>query len=242
MQASARARLFVLFLDTYHVEIAGSHNIRRPLVDALDRVIGPDDLVGVMTPDMSPTDIAFARKTTTIDGFLTRYWNWGERDQIRHPEPEDQEYAACYPNSADGSCADQNGIAAEMIDRRHEKRTLDALVDLARFLRGAREERKAILAITDGWLLFDADQSLTRPLSCQGVPGPAAYGRGGVEATTTDANIALGRINKDYFFGGEITADMGAVEAALGRIAQKLGVSPAEAARGIVRIAIAKTS
>jgi VWFA-related protein len=173
MQASARARLFVLFLDTYHVEIAGSHNIRRPLVDALDRVIGPDDLVGVMTPDMSPTDIAFARKTTTIDGFLTRYWNWGERDQIRHPEPEDQEYAACYPNSADGSCADQNGIAAEMIDRRHEKRTLDALVDLARFLRGAREERKAILAITDGWLLFHADQSLTRPLSCQGVPGPA---------------------------------------------------------------------
>jgi hypothetical protein len=70
MQASARARLFVLFLDTYHVEIAGSHNIRRPLVDALDRVIGPDDLVGVMTPDMSPTDITFARKTTTIDGIL----------------------------------------------------------------------------------------------------------------------------------------------------------------------------
>ena len=75
------------------------------------------------------------------------------------------------------------------------------------------------------------------PQSAGALPGPAAYGRGGVEATTTDANIALGRINKDYFFGGEITADMGAVEAALGRIAQKLGVSPAEAARGIVRIA-----
>jgi VWFA-related protein len=173
MQENARARLFVLFLDTYHVEMAGSHNIRQPLVDALDRVIGPDDLVGVMTPDMSPTDIAFARKTTTIDGFLTRYWNWGERDQIRHQEPEDQEYAACYPNWREGPCTDQNGIAAEMIDRRHEKRTLDALVNLAGFLRGAREERKAILAITDGWLLFHPDQSLTRPLNCQGVPGAA---------------------------------------------------------------------
>jgi N-methylhydantoinase A len=75
------------------------------------------------------------------------------------------------------------------------------------------------------------------PQSAGALPGPAAYGRGGVEATTTDANIALGRINKDYFFGGEITADMGAVEAALGRVAQKLGVSPIEAARGIVRIA-----
>ncbi len=39
-------------------------------------------------------------------------------------------------------------------------------------------------------------------------PGPAAYGRGGTEATTTDANLALGRINRDYFCGGEIEADM----------------------------------
>ena len=168
MQESSRARLFVLFLDTYHVEMAGSRNIRKPLVDALDRVIGPDDLVGVMTPDMSPTDITFARKTTTIDGILAR--SWGERDQINHPEPEDQEYGACYPNESFG-CADQNGIAAEMIDRRHEKRSLDALVALTRFLRGVREERKAILAITAGWLLFRPDESLMRPLTCQGVPG-----------------------------------------------------------------------
>ncbi|HEY3624170.1 MAG TPA: hydantoinase/oxoprolinase family protein [Roseiarcus sp.] len=75
------------------------------------------------------------------------------------------------------------------------------------------------------------------PQSAGAVPGPAAYGQGGVEATTTDANIALGRINKDYFFGGEIKADMAAVEAALGHIAAKLTVSPIEAARGIVRIA-----
>ena len=75
------------------------------------------------------------------------------------------------------------------------------------------------------------------PQSAGAIPGPAAYGLGGVEATTTDANIALGRINKDYFFGGEIKADMQAVDAALGRVAEKLGVTPIEAARGIVRIA-----
>ena len=70
------------------------------------------------------------------------------------------------------------------------------------------------------------------------VPGPAAYGSGGAEATTTDANIALGRINKDYFFGGEIKADMrrgrGSARPAS---REKLGVSAIEAARGIVRIA-----
>jgi N-methylhydantoinase A len=75
------------------------------------------------------------------------------------------------------------------------------------------------------------------PQSAGALPGPAAYGRGGTEATTTDANIVLGRINKDYFFGGEITVDMNAVDTTLGLVAQKLGVSPIEAARGIVRIA-----
>jgi N-methylhydantoinase A len=75
------------------------------------------------------------------------------------------------------------------------------------------------------------------PQSAGAAPGPAAYGRGGTEATTTDANIALGRINRDYFCGGEIEADMDAVDRALGAIAERLGVEPADAARGIVRIA-----
>src|SRR5882672_1239772 len=175
MAESSRARIFVLFLDTYHVDVAASHNIRKPLVDALDRLIGPDDLVAVMTPEMSATDIAFARKTKTIDGFLTRYWHWGERDRMIPPDPEDQQYGSCYPNSSrpDDPCSDQNGIAAEMIDRRHERRALDALSDLVRFLGGVREERKAVLAITNGWLLYRPNRSLSRPLKCHGVPtGP----------------------------------------------------------------------
>ena len=75
------------------------------------------------------------------------------------------------------------------------------------------------------------------PQSAGAMPGPAAYSRGGTQATTTDANLALGRINKDYFVGGAITADMGAVETALGALGGKLGMSQAEVARGIVRIA-----
>jgi VWFA-related protein len=175
MAQASRARLIVIFLDTYHVEIDGSRAIRKPLVDALDKLIGPDDLVAVMTPEMSASDITFARKTTTIDGFLTRYWHWGERSRLIPADPVDEEYGACYPNrSVEIGCADQNGIAAEMIDRRHEKLTLDALDDLVGYLRGVREERKAILAISDGWLLFRPDENLARPLKCQGVPtGPA---------------------------------------------------------------------
>jgi N-methylhydantoinase A len=75
------------------------------------------------------------------------------------------------------------------------------------------------------------------PQSAGAQPGPAAYGRGGTEATTTDANLALGRINPDWFCGGEIEADMDAVNRSLDAIAEQLGVDRAEAARGVVRIA-----
>lgn len=75
------------------------------------------------------------------------------------------------------------------------------------------------------------------PQSAGASPGPAAYGRGGDNATTTDANLWLGRINKDYFCGGEVVADMAATEAAMKQVGDRLGISTDEAARGIIRIA-----
>jgi len=75
------------------------------------------------------------------------------------------------------------------------------------------------------------------PQSAGAMPGPAAYGRGGDKATTTDANLWLGRINRDYFCGGEIDADMEAAGKAIKAVGEKLGVDADEAARGIIRIA-----
>ncbi len=75
------------------------------------------------------------------------------------------------------------------------------------------------------------------PQSAGALPGPAAYGRGGTEATTTDANLWLGRINRDYFCGGTLQADMAAVEEAIGSLGAKLKVGPDQAAEGIIRIA-----
>ena len=158
MLESARARVFVLFLDIGHVGVGGSYNIRKPLIDALDKVIGADDLVGLMTPDMSARDVAFGRKTTTIDGILSRYRFWGERGRLNPVDPQEQRYEQCYPPMV------HPGIAAQMIARRREKMTLDGLQDLVRFLRGVREERKAVLAISEGWLLYRPDPTLARPL------------------------------------------------------------------------------
>lgn len=75
------------------------------------------------------------------------------------------------------------------------------------------------------------------PQSAGAVPGPAAYGNGGSHITTTDANLALGRINPHYFCGGELEADMSAVHQAFVQLSKRLKLPINEIARGIVRIA-----
>jgi len=75
------------------------------------------------------------------------------------------------------------------------------------------------------------------PQSAGAVPGPVSYGAGGTEPTTTDANLALGRINPNYFCGGTLMADMPAVDKALDKLSLTLSIGRREAAQGIVRIA-----
>ena len=53
------------------------------------------------------------------------------------------------------------------------------------------------------------------PQSAGAQPGPACYGRGGTEATVTDANLVLGRINPDYFLGGRMQLDVAAAHRAV---------------------------
>jgi N-methylhydantoinase A len=75
------------------------------------------------------------------------------------------------------------------------------------------------------------------PQSAGAEPGPACYGRGGMEPTVTDANLVLGRLGADRFLGGEMTLDVEAAKRALLRVGEPLGMSPVAAADGILRIA-----
>ena len=75
------------------------------------------------------------------------------------------------------------------------------------------------------------------PRSAGAEPGPACYGRGGVEPTVTDANLVLGRLNPESFLGGRLGLDPGKARGAiLDRLASPLGMSVEEAAEGIVRV------
>ncbi len=76
------------------------------------------------------------------------------------------------------------------------------------------------------------------PQSAGADPGPACYGKGGMEPTLTDANLALGRLNPEYFLGGELRLERGLAEEALRRrIGGPLKMSVAEAANGMIEIA-----
>lgn len=75
------------------------------------------------------------------------------------------------------------------------------------------------------------------PQSAGAMPGPSAYGKGGTKATTTDANLVLGRIDPASFVGGEVEPDWQAVDGAFAPLMEDLQLSREEVARGIVRIA-----
>lgn len=86
---------------------------------------------------------------------------------------------------------------------------------------------------------FDEVSGVVRvgPDSAGAEPGPACYGRGGTHATITDANLVLGFLNAEHFFGGGLALDRGAASAAIAPLASRLGMSEQETAAGIVTIA-----
>jgi N-methylhydantoinase A len=75
------------------------------------------------------------------------------------------------------------------------------------------------------------------PQSAGADPGPACYDRGGKAPTVTDANLLAGRINPDYFLGGEIPLRTDLAAGAVRPIAETYGIGVGEAAVGILRLA-----
>ena len=75
------------------------------------------------------------------------------------------------------------------------------------------------------------------PASAGAYPGPACYGRGGTQATVTDANIVLGRLNPDFMLGGEMKTDVEAARRAIhDHVARPLRLTLEQSAEGIIRV------
>ena len=76
------------------------------------------------------------------------------------------------------------------------------------------------------------------PQSAGAVPGPACYGQGGDQPTVTDAALALGYLDPEFFLGGAMALDAEAGRAALDRgVAGPMGLALEDAAAAVISIA-----
>ena len=167
--ANDSARVFTLFFDRLFVSLQGSYQARKPLIETMDRIIGPDDLVGVMTPDISPGAITYGRRTKSIENFVTETWHWGQRDRslMVAQTAQEQTLYECY--------APHRELYLELVARLREQQTLDALESLVVHLEGMRPERKFVMVFTEGWPLFKQNDQLLRALDGR-PPAPEALG------------------------------------------------------------------
>ena len=132
-------RVFVLYLDAYHVDFGGSHRMRVPIVELIDRMMGPQDLFGMLTPAQTVKDLLLGQLTLTIQQQLTDHPMWGiagREDTI--PEPGERELEFYYGQEA------KRLIALRRLDKVYSD-----LEELISVLGNLREERKNIIFFSD---------------------------------------------------------------------------------------------
>ena len=192
--ADPRSRLFVLFLDTFHTPQdrrpdgtslvrpstpqdraaaadtppPGAGRITHALVGLLERPIGPDDLLGICTPEMRVEMVTFTRRPASIEAILEKA-PWQRLGAFHDRDAREQMYYQCYARQ------DPDLFVETLIARRREMLALGALRDLLIHLQNIREERKAILLVSQGWNLFGPVPSLASPVDGR-VPGAPQVG------------------------------------------------------------------
>src|SRR4029079_15273075 len=90
-----------------------------------------------------------------------------------------------------------------------------------------------------GWIASVDAGGVSRvgPQSAGADPGPACYGRGGDQPTSTDAQLLLGRIRPERgLLGGQMRLDADLARTAMESVASELGTSVEEAALGALQI------
>ncbi len=142
MAADPRNRVFVFFLDTYHVSWEGSLRAREPVLEFLRNGLGPRDLFGVLTPQQSPELLTFGRGTSEAATAMSLVRPWGQLD-TPVSDPQEMLLQSCSMSSGRGA----GGLLALW----RFERTLMRLEELIIRLSALRQERKNIVLVSDRW-------------------------------------------------------------------------------------------
>ncbi|MGE3275567.1 MAG: VWA domain-containing protein [Vicinamibacterales bacterium] len=156
--ANEDARIFVFFLDDYHVRLGNSIAARRQLTEFVEKYLAPTDLVAIMYP-LTPLDaVTLTRDHDSIVRALNRFegrkFNYEPRNSI-------EERYALYP--------------AEQVERIRREVSLSALKALSIKLGSLREGRKAVLAVSEGFTAVLPPQMRDPIANMPGIGNPNRY-------------------------------------------------------------------
>lgn len=133
---------------------------------------------------------------------------------------------------------DMGGTSFDITLTRNGQTNLNKNIDFLRYRIGVPMIQVETLGAGGGSIGWVDPLGLLQvgPQSAGSEPGPACYGRGGVEPTTSDANLVLGYLNPEGLLGGKLPLDLGKARAAAARVAEPLGISVEQAAYGMFAI------
>jgi VWFA-related protein len=173
------ARIFVFFLDDYHVRLGNSMASRRHLIDFVQTRLAPNDLVAVMYP-LSPLDtVTLTRDHQSIIRMIERFE--GRKFNYEPRNSTEQRYSL-YP--------------AETVERIRRQVSLSALEGLAVKLGSLREGRKAVILISEGYTAMLPPQLRDPVATMPGLGNPARGNpNAGTNSTLEDRASFLGEVD-----------------------------------------------
>src|SRR5439155_961094 len=177
-------RLFVLFLDDYHVRRGNDLVVRKPLTDFIENQLGPKDMIAVMYPLTPVTALTFTRNhdsvVKAIEKFEGRKYNYEPRNEF-------EERYAYYPTAT--------------VEEIRTEVTLSALKGAAIKMGGMREGRKSIILVSEGFSSTLPPQ-LSDPSAAMPGFGNPYRGRAGVDVPNDP------RVDSQRFFNSVNLIDM----------------------------------
>ncbi len=157
-------RLFVIFLDDYHVRRSSAMAIRSTLAAFVQKQLGPADLCGIMLPEMPVSTVLLGRNQQALLSALQHFEGRKYDYQPRYPF---EEQFAMYP--------------AATVEQIRNQISLSALESLVTHLGSLREGRKAVILVSEGYTGVLPAQ-LNDPISSMPGIGNPARGAQGLES------------------------------------------------------------
>lgn len=134
---------------------------------------------------------------------------------------------------------DMGGTSFDITLTKNGKANVNKNIDFLRYRIGIPMIQVETLGAGGGSIGWVDEMGLMQmgPQSAGSEPGPACYGQGGEQPTTTDANLVLGYLNADGLVGGRLPLDIEKSRAAIKtHLADPLGISVEKAAYGMFTI------